>query len=101
MSLLMIMKFAMTFNMIKLQTVNHLLENANQRWKSFMNTKDDWMFNFYTDDDGPIETRWKRLNAIKAVLVKKGNAIVQIKRSRAEQSMKSTEVFNVKGAFKN
>ena len=56
-----------------MQTMAHMIENATERWSTFMSTKDSWMFNFFTDEDGPIETRWMRMNAMKAAIVKKGS----------------------------
>ena len=95
------LRFSMTLNRLKMQTMNHLIENASERWKSFMSSKDDWMFNFYTDDDGPISTRWARLNALKAAIVKKGNTRVQIKRSATEVALQASDVFSTRNAFSN
>ena len=65
-----------------------MIQNATERWSTFMSTKDGWMFNFFTDDDGPIETRWMRMNAMKAAIVKKGNCVVQVNRSSNEAKLK-------------
>ena len=56
----------MIFTAAELQAANHLLENSLQRWTTFMSTKDKWMFNFYSDDDLPLSTRWRSLNALGA-----------------------------------
>ena len=64
--LLKYMKYSMIFTAAELQTSNHLLENSLQRWTTFMSTKDNWLFNFYSDDDLPLETRWRSLNALSA-----------------------------------
>ena len=64
-----------------------------------MSTKDNWMFNFFTDEDGPIETRWLRMNAMKAAIVKRGNMVVQINRSSEYYKQKHTNPQDLRNAF--
>ena len=89
----------MIFTAAELQAANHLLENSLQRWTTFMSTKDKWMFNFYSDDDLPLSTRWRSLNALGAQLVKKGGMSVQINRSAHEAKLKETDVWGKKDSL--
>ena len=87
------MNHSLSFNKLELQATNHLLENSLERWNLFMKSKDNWLFNFYSDDDQPLNTRWKNLDSFQAALVTKGNMLVQINRSATEAKLKNSNVW--------
>ena len=64
-----------------------------------MSSKDSWMFNFFNDDDGPIEERWRRMNGLKAELLRRGNMLVQSNRSYIDTKLAYTDVWDSKHFF--
>jgi len=57
------------------------------------------MFNFYTDEDGPLVTRWARVNSLKAELLTRGNMVVQTKRSLNDVKLNESDVWDSKNFF--
>ena len=92
-------KYSTSIFLVMSQAMKHMLENSTERWRKLFSSKDSWLFNFYTDEDGPLETRWSRMNGLKSDLLKRGNLLVQSNRSYTELKLNQMDVWDSKNFF--